>query len=575
VSPKPTKKLGEILVEENLVLPEQLETALEKQKESGKRLGQVLVDMGLIAYETLAAVLSRQSGVPHVWLRKGLIDPKITALLPREKAEAYKVIPMFRVRGTLTLAMADSADILVMDDIENLTGLKVQPVQCRQEDVENAIRQHYGEGVSMDDFLESFRESDVRVVETPYEDLRMVEEMAEGARIINLVNLLLTNAIKDGASDIHIEPDLEVSRVRYRVDGALREVMTPRAGLHPAIVSRVKVMGRMDIAERRTPLDGRIHVLAEGREVDVRVSSMPTVLGEKIVMRLLDKTNLVLDINEIGLRDKALLEMKKLLKRPNGLILVTGPTGSGKTTTLYASLSFISTVETNIVTIEDPVEYQLPLISQVQVNEEQGLTFARILRSVLRQDPDIIMVGEIRDRETAEVAIQAALTGHLVLATLHTNDSAGAIARLVEMGVESYLLTSALSGIVAQRLMRLVCNSCKTSHFPPRELLQRIGWKGGNTSFVIGQGCDLCYDSGLRGRAGIFETLIMDDALRERTVRNPTSAAIREHCVGAGMRTLQDEAFRLVEEGKTSLDAAMRVVFVEDVVEEPAAAKRG
>ena len=564
MSPEKRKRLGEILVEQDLLLPEQLKAALTRQQQTGRRLGQVLIDMGLISYEVLSAVLSQQTGIPHVWLRKGLVDPKVVHLLSRSKAEANCVIPMFKVRNTLTLAMADCDEIFVMDDIEQLTGCKIQPVQSRRQDIENVIREYYGESVEMEDFLESFQESDIQVVESRFEDLRMIEERAEGSKVINLVNMILLRGVKEGVSDIHIEPDDKISRVRYRIDGTLREVMTLRPDLHAPLVSRIKVMGSMDIAERRVPQDGRIHVRAEQREIDVRVSSMPTVQGEKMVMRLLDKGRLELDINKIGFHDKTLETLKVLLKRPNGILLATGPTGSGKTTTLYCGLSFIQSVEKNIVTIEDPVEFQLPTVNQIQVNEEQNLTFARTLRSVLRQDPDIIMVGEIRDRETAEVAIQAALTGHLVLSTLHTNDSAGAVTRLTEMGIEPYLLSSAIIGVVAQRLVRLVCPNCRTNYLPPKDFLERIDWNGKNTSFATGRGCEKCFDIGLRGRTGIYELLVVDEYMRGTILDNPSVDAIRNRGLQSGMRTLREEAFRLVEEGKTSLEEVLRVVIVEE-----------
>ena len=567
MSPRERKRIGEILVDKNLLLPEDLESALVRQEQSGRRLGQVLIDMGLVSHDEVMSAVSEQTGIPHIWLRKGLVDPKIVKILPKEKAQTYSVIPMFKVHNALTLGMADSSDLFAIDDVESLTGCTVQVVQCRKEDVETALREYYSEGMEMEDFLESFQASDVQVAETPHEDLRMVEAAAEGAHIINLVNLFLLNAIKEGASDIHIEPDTRTTRIRYRIDGALQESMTPRADLHAPIISRIKVMAKMDIAERRLPQDGRIRVVAEGQDVDLRVSSMPTVLGEKIVMRLLDKAKLTLDINKIGFHRETLGEMKTLLRRPHGIILVTGPTGSGKTTTLYCGLTFINSIERNITTIEDPVEFQLPLINQVQTNEEQGLTFAKTLRSVLRQDPDVIMVGEIRDKDTAEVAIQAALTGHLVLATLHTNESAGAIARLVEMGIEPFMLTSSIIGVVAQRLVRTVCGDCRTTYFPPRELLDRIGWQGKNTSFVTGRGCEKCFDSGLRGRLGTFELLVMTDELRETVLRDPSMQAIRATSMRSGMRTMQDEAFRLVEDGKTSLEEVMRVVFVEDAAQ--------
>lgn len=563
----PRKRLGEILVDRNLVLPEQLEEALAKQKSTGRRLGQIILEAGLITYDELVDALSEQTGIPHVWLRKGLVDPKIVDIIPKEKAQANCIIPMFKIRGTLTLGMSDSTDLFVIDDIENLTGLSVQPVQCRREDIEEAIKDYYEAGLEMDTFLDSFEEADVQVMEKQFEDLHMVEEMAEGARIINLVNLILMNAIKDGISDIHIEPDLNMSRVRYRMDGVLREVMTPRLDLHPAIVSRIKVMGNMDIAERRLPQDGRMHVRVGGREVNVRVSSMPTVEGEKIVLRVLDSEAMKLDIDNIGLQGGLLEDLKRVLQRPHGIILVTGPTGSGKTTTLYSALSYISTMERNIVTIEDPVEYQMALINQIQTNEEQGLTFATTLRSVLRQDPDVVMVGEIRDRETAEVAVQAGLTGHLVLSTLHTNESAGAISRLVEMGVEPYLLTSSINAVLAQRLVRLVCSQCVTEDFPSPDLLKRIGWQNPDTKFVMGPGCENCFQGGFRGRKGIMELLVMDDGLRTVIMENPSTQAIQAYCGRIGMRRLKDEGFRMVEAGETSLDEALRMLLVEEDAE--------
>jgi len=559
------KRLGEILIESNKLLPEQLDLALAKQKETGTRLGQILIEMGFVSYEVLVEALTEQSGIPHVWLRRGLVDPKVVDIIPREKAALHTVIPMFQVRKTITVAMADPSAIFVIDDLENMTGCTIQPVRCRKDDITAAISDYYDKSVGMEEFLESFQESDVEVVEQrQFQDLHMVEEMAEGARIINMVNMILLTAIKEGASDIHIEPDTTQVRVRYRIDGALQQVMSLRLDVLPAVVSRIKVMANMNIAERRLPQDGRIRVVAEGQDVDLRVSTMPTVIGETVAIRLLDKSRLVLDINKLGFYPDTLAELKHLLFRPHGMILVTGPTGSGKTTTLYAAIKHINTIEKNIVTIEDPVEYQLEIINQTPVNAELGLGFARVLRSVLRQDPDVVMVGEIRDRETAEVAIQASLTGHLVLATLHTNESIGAVARLLEMGIEPYLLTSTVIGVIAQRLVRLVCEDCRIPYFPPRELLDRIDWPGTNMSLAVGKGCQKCFDTGLRHRRGIYELLLMDEMLRGTVLRNPSLDELREVSVKNGMRTLKDEGFRLVDEGVTSLDEVMRVVFVEE-----------
>lgn len=564
------KKLGELLVERNLVLPEQVEAALKKQKATGRRLGQVLVDMGFVSHDDILDSISIQMGIPHIWLRKGLVDPVAAKLFPKEKCTAYSVLPMFKVHNTLTVAMSDASSLFVIDDVEQMTGLKVQPVQCRQDDIKTMIDEIYGASAESNDFLDSFSDNEVTVAETLHEDLSMVQEQAEGARVINLVNLLVLNAIKDGVSDVHIEPDLHCTRVRYRVDGALQEVMTPGADIHPAIVSRVKVMAKLDIAERRMPQDGRIRAIASGKEIDIRVSTMPTVLGEKVVMRLLDKGRMPLDLDRIGFDPETLASTKRILKRPHGMLLVTGPTGSGKTTTLYCGLNYISSMDCNIVTIEDPVEYQLPLINQVQVHEDQELTFARILRSVLRQDPDVVMVGEIRDRDTAEVAVQAALTGHLVLSTLHTNESAGAVARLIEMGIEPFLVTSALAGVIAQRLVRTICTDCKTPYFPPREMLETIGWRGTTSNFATGKGCGKCFGTGLRGRAGVHELLTITDAVRDAILRGASIHELRRAAAESGMNTMKDSAFRLVEKGETTLEEVMRVVLVENRADEPA-----
>jgi type IV pilus assembly protein PilB len=566
------KRLGEILIDENLVLPEQLEVALERQKDSGRRLGQILIDMGFVSNDDLLSAISMQTGVPHVWLRQGMIDPKIVDILTKEKADDHCVMPMFKVHHTLTLGMADASDLFVIDDLEALTGCKIQPVQCRREDIETAIRQYYSESLDANSLLQSMGDTNAEAPADGGTDLQMVGGDAEGNGIINLVNMILLNAINDGVSDIHVEADTDTTRVRYRVDGVLKEVMTPRADLHPAIVSRVKVMSKMDIAERRLPQDGRIQVSHGGKDVDLRVSTMPTVLGEKIVIRLLDKTGITLDIDRIGFHGETLTGMKALLSRPHGILLVTGPTGSGKTTTLYSGLNYISSVERNITTVEDPVEFQLPLINQIQVNEEQGLSFARALRSVLRQDPDVIMVGEIRDRDTAEVAIQAALTGHLVLSTLHTNESAGAIARLIEMDIEPFLLTSSIGGILAQRLVRTVCPDCCEPYTPAPELLDRIGWDGDTTTFMHGAGCDACFHTGMRGRTPLYELLTMNDVLRETILRDPSSHAIRNACRQTGtLHSMRDDAFRLLADGRTSLEEVMRVITVRDTNAELAA----
>ncbi|MCA9214892.1 MAG: type II/IV secretion system protein, partial [Planctomycetales bacterium] len=395
-------------------------------------------------------------------------------------------------------------------------------------------------------------------------DTTSVEQLVEGSPVINLVNYLILQAVRKGASDIHIEPGRKFSVVRFRIDGQLVEMLRPRRDIYPAVVSRVKVMSKLDIAEQRAPQDGRCQVVVDKKEVDLRVSTLPTVLGEKVVMRVLDKQRLTFNLDELGIPQDVLTPFKKLLARPNGLLLVTGPTGSGKTTTLYSALELIKSVHRNIVTVEDPVEYQIELVNQVQVDKARGLDFAGALRSILRQDPDVIMVGEIRDPETASVAVQAALTGHLVISTLHTNDSSGAVTRLVDMGVPPYKVAAALQGVIAQRLVRSVCPSCQTSYYPPREILESLKYQGDDRQrFQRGEGCRDCYDTGHVGRRGIYEVLVLDAKFRAIMAETVAADQLRQHFISIGGETLQDAGIKLAEQGLTSLEEVMRVAFDE------------
>ena len=570
-------RLGDLLIEMGKLTAEQLDEALARHKETAdagdasprKRLGEVLVDLEYITEKDLVECLGRQLGLPHVWLRKGLIDPKVVPLIPKDKADLYQVIAMFRIGDDLTVAMSDPQSLFVIDQLTAITGCRVQPVVCRQEEITQFIGEYYDKTIGMDQFLSSLDETDVELVTEKVEtNLSELEEMAEGSPIINLVNLVILNAIKDNASDIHVEPDANLVRVRYRVDGVMHEVMTQRKDLHAAMVSRLKVMAGLDIGERRRPQEGRIHVVADGREIDLRVSSLPTILGEKMVLRILDQSKSIVSLDKLGFKGGALDTFRQMLSQPYGLILVTGPTGSGKTTTLYSGLAEISNIQKNIITIEDPVEYQLPLINQVQVNAKTDLSFANILRQVLRQDPDIIMVGEIRDKETAEIAIQAALTGHLVISTLHTNDSAGAITRLADMGIEPFLVSSALTGVIAQRLCRRICPSCATTFIPPAELLERVGWPGKTgVSLRRGAGCKDCYDSGYKGRVGVYEMLVADADVKQAILKNATLDEIRQARAASGLPSLKLAGFDRVQEGQTTLEEVMRVVCVEEAGE--------
>lgn len=566
-------KLGQLLVEEGLITEQQLNEALLAQKQSGERLGEALVSTGAISAPVLIRFLARRLGVKGCFLRHGLIDPKVARMLPREELERLQVLPLFKVHNRLTVAMAEPQSLPTLDRLAAMTGCEINPVLALEKNIREFTAKYMSHDVTVESFLTSLRESDVEVVERESVDegpVTDLDHMVDGSPIVNLVNLAILTAVRDGASDIHVEPDKNGTRIRYRLDGVLRELMCPPRGMHAAITSRIKVIGKMDIAEKRMPQEGRVHIIAEGREIDLRVSTMPTILGEKVVLRILDKANLKIRLDELGFRPESLRRVQRMLKQPHGLLLVTGPTGSGKTTTLYSALDLLRTTERNIVTVEDPVEYQLDLVNQIQVHEAIGLTFARALRSILRQDPDVIMVGEIRDEATARVAIQAALTGHLVLSTLHTNDAPGAITRLLDMGIEPYLIGASLVGVVAQRLARTICKSCKTHTMPPASLLEEAGWDPrnlGHATFYKGEGCRQCHDSGYRGRIGIFEVMEVDNRLRRMICDNVEEGAIREYLRENGWLSLREEGLLLVREGKSTLEEIMRVTHMEEAEE--------
>ena len=558
-------KLGEILVQRGRITSEQLTEILAAQKEHPAPLGQILMEKEVVTQEELTQILGEQLGIPHVWLRKGLVDPRVVQVLPKEKALRYQVIPLFRVNNVLTLAAADPNLIFVFDEVSKITNLEVQPVLCREEDITKAIHECYKEEVSIDDMMTSLDESDIELVQTHAEkEISEIAEMAEGSPVINLTNMILVKAVRDGASDIHIEPQPKQFRVRVRIDGLLYELMSPKMEMHPAVVSRLKVMANLDIAERRTPQDGRFQVSVDGRTIDLRFSSMPGIHGEKVVLRILDKQKSILDINKLGFDENLSRRFKSLLRRPNGLILVCGPTGSGKTTTLYSAITMLNSPEKNIITIEDPVEYQLVGINQNQVKEAIGLDFAKFLKHALRQDPDILLVGEIRDRETAEIAVQASLTGHLVLSTIHTNDSAGAITRLLEMGVEPFLISSSLLASLAQRLVRTICPDCKTDYYAPKAVLTELGLdENQKVRFSRGKGCSSCYDSGFKGRAAIYEILQVDAGLQGLILQNPTNDALQHYLKKGGHTSLRENGYAKVLEGTTTLEEVQRVTSVE------------
>ncbi len=556
-------RLGEALIESGALSIEQLARALAAQKNSGAMLGEVLVEQGVVNGATLINALGRCQGIPGCVLRHGLIDPALLKELGDDEAKRLKVIPMFRVHGTMTVAMAEPQSLPTIDRLVKLTKCKIRPILAMESNIDEFIKKYAGGDVDVDAFLTSLVESDVEVVERetvdegPSTDL---DQMVEGSPIINLVNVALLTAIRDKASDIHIEPDKKGTRIRYRIDGLLRDLMKPPPGMHAAIISRVKVIGKMDIAEKRLPQEGRVRLVAEGREIDLRVSSMPTLLGEKLVVRVLDKANLHVKMEDLGIRFDGLESLKRMLRQSHGLVLVTGPTGSGKTTTLYSALDLLRSPETNIVTVEDPVEYQMDLINQIHVQDSIGLTFATALRSILRQDPDIIMIGEIRDEVTARVAVQAALTGHLVLATLHTNDAPGAVARLLDMNVEPYLLSSAINGVVAQRLCRMVCAGCRTKYYPAEHVLSDAGIEDyAGRAFQKGGGCQRCHNSGFAGRVGIYEVMEVSPELRRMVHRGAATHELRDKVREHGGLSLREEGVAVALQGKSSLEEVLRV----------------
>ena len=561
----PFPLLGEQLLTAGVISPEQLEETLSRQHDIGLKLGEALVELGFVTEEEILPFIASRLKIPSVRLRDGMVDPLAVRLIPREKAEALNALALFKVRTTLCVAMADPQHLQQIDEIERITNLRVRAVIAHRNSIQRMIQRCYEEDFQVDAVTADMEESAVEISEDMVKvDLECRGAADDSSPIINLVNFLIMQALRQKASDIHIEPGRRRTSVRFRVDGQLREVLQPRRDLHPAIVSRIKVIAKMDIAEHRLPQDGQVHVAVEGREVDLRVSTLPTVLGEKAVIRVLDRRQLTFDLERLGFSDEVLASFRRLLAKPYGLLLVTGPTGSGKTTTLYSAIELIKSVHRNIVTVEDPVEYQLELVNQVLVDEATSLSFPVALRSILRQDPDVIMVGEIRDPETANVAVQAALTGHLVLSTLHTNDSAGAVTRLLDMGVAAYKVAAALVGVLAQRLVRNVCPQCRTTYYPLADLLEAIHYEGDRgRPFVRGRGCEQCHDTGCRGRTGIYELLVCDQEMRRLIAHDASMAEIRESLRRQGTRTLFDEAIQLAEAGQTSLDEAIRVAFFE------------
>lgn len=559
------KSLEEILIEANLVTPSQLEEARQEAEKFGLSLEDALIKLGFVSEETIASKIAESLSLPYVKLSNYIIDSNVIKLVPEEIARKYKVIPLFMLEDTLTVAMANPRDIVALDEIRLKTKLKyIDVVMAGKTEIENAINQYYGGSESVKTVIEGINIEEIRRVS---EDTNpeLLAQIAEETPVIKLVNLLLQEAIKSRASDIHIEPEMNMLRVRYRIDGILYEVYKLPKHVTGLVTSRIKILSGLDIAEKRKPQDGRIRMNLDNREIDIRVSSYPTMYGENLVLRILDKSRVLLKLSDLGLNPQDLEKFNSLIRKPYGIILVTGPTGSGKTTTLYAALSEINSPEINIMTIEDPVEYQIPLLRQTQINPKAGLTFASGLRSILRQDPDVIMVGEIRDLETADIAIQAALTGHLVFSTLHTNDSPGALTRLIDMGIEPFLVSSSVIGVIAQRLVRLICPYCKTEYTPPEAVFKSLNLEPKReVKFYHGKGCEQCKGTGYSGRKGIFELLLINEEIRKLIVSKASASVIKQTAINQGMSTLLADGLNKAINGLTTLEEVLRVAKLEE-----------
>ncbi|MFZ0333683.1 MAG: type IV-A pilus assembly ATPase PilB [Candidatus Acidiferrales bacterium] len=566
-----SSRLGEILVRDSVISQDQLKQALDYQKREGGRLGTCLVKLGIVSDEDITAVLSRQYGVPSINLKFYEVDPSVIKLIPQETAVRYQIVPLSRVGSTLTIAMTDPTNVFAMDDIKFMTGFNVEPVVASETAIVEAIGKFYGavESVEeLDKVMKDLAGDDAALELTQEEadmDLASLEKAAEEAPIIKLVNLILTDAVKRGASDIHVEPYEKEYRVRFRIDGVMQAVMAPPLKLKDAITSRIKIMSKLDISEKRLPQDGRIMIKyqkdGKKKELDFRVSTVPTLFGEKIVMRLLDKENLRLDMTKLGFEQQSLDKFLKAILRPYGMVLVTGPTGSGKTNTLYSSVARLNQPDTNIMTAEDPVEFQLPGINQVQMKEQIGLNFASALRAFLRQDPNIILVGEIRDFETAEIAVKAALTGHLVLSTLHTNDAPSTISRLMNMGIEPFLVATSVNLIAAQRLVRRVCAQCKEPLQITPQALVDAGYTAEEskaTTIYHGRGCGTCNNTGYKGRVALYEVMEVNDELKELILVGASALELKKKALEGGMITLRKSGLMKVALGMTTLEEVVR-----------------
>ena len=555
-----SKRLGDILVDSGLVSTQQLERILKLQKTENKKAGELFIQEGMVTEQQIIDVLGQQMGISSINLENYYIDPEIPRMINENLARRHVLLPVKKENGKLVVAMADPLNIFARDDVLIATGLEVEPMITTSKNILSAIDQYYGKQraeKAAEEFKKQYDEDAIiGIGEAILDDVN-------SAPVVKLINTIVSQAVKMRASDIHIEPFEDVIRIRFRVDGELQEVMTPSKAAHSAIVTRIKIMGKMDIAEKRLPQDGRVETSFDGRDIDMRISSLPTVYGEKVVIRILDRSNFLAAKSELGFSENNLRLYDKIMLNPNGIIIVTGPTGSGKSTTLYSMLRGINKVNTNIITVEDPVEYKMNGINQVQVNVKAGLTFASGLRSILRQDPDIIMIGEIRDTETAEIAVRAAITGHLVLSTMHTNDAPSTVTRLVDMGIEPYLVSSALVGVVSQRLVRKICDYCKTEYHPDDREQKLLGVDE-HTTIYRGSGCQYCNNTGYKGRTAIHEVLPISKDIRAMINQGASIDEIRMMAQKNGTTTLKDNCLSLVFAGVTTVDEMLRITYTID-----------
>lgn len=553
------ERLSSKLVSQGLVSKQGLEEAIKVQKEREEPLGKVLVDLNLLTREELLDFIADELEIPHVDLSSYLIEPDVLSLVPEATARKYKILPLFKVENTLSLAMADPLNVFALDEIKLKAGLEVEPALASEESIDKAINEYYGGAQVIEEAVEEIDKTSLKLGVTERVPTEKLERITEQPPIVKLVNELILQAIKEGASDIHLEPQKRELDVRYRIDGILHKISTVPKNLQLPVTSRIKIMADMDITEKRMPQDGRIDIKLGERDIDLRVSTFPTISGEKTVLRVLDKSAFSVDLAGVGLSSDGLRQFRQLIKRPGGLILICGPTGSGKTTTLYALLNALNSPEKNIVTLEDPVEYEVGQINQGQINPKAGLTFASGLRTILRQDPDIIMVGEVRDLETAELAIRAALTGHLVLSTLHTMDAAGTLTRLTDMGIEPFLIASSISAVLAQRLVRKICSKCKEAYDPSPELLDQMGWSAKkDLKLYKGKGCKECRHTGFKGRTGLFELLTLNEEIRNLIISKASADVIKKAAAKAGSKSLREDGLDKVLTGITTLDEILR-----------------